>query len=275
MGGTTLCPFCNTRFNISAAQLEAYRGLMRCEHCTQAFDARTNYIPDQPVDTHAIAEAPQAVDQHTAVEDEEVTPLFKEEKPVKLLIQDVKQHNFRINSATGKTVASSAEAERGSGNKCRRWLTRTAAAFLLLLMMLQAVYFFRIDIAAHQPYLKPSLNGACRLLGCSVPLPQKSTLMSIESSDMAHDPANHMILNAQLRNHATYPQAYPQLELTLNDIQDKPLARRTFKPEDYLPSPENAQVGLLAGREFGVRLYLDTTDLKPAGYRLVLLYSRR
>jgi hypothetical protein len=62
------------------------------------------------------------------------------------------------------------------------------------------------------------------------------------------------------------------LELTLNDRQDKPVARRVIKPADYLPPSETEQTGLLANHELNLKLPLDTTDLNPNGYRLVVFY---
>jgi len=107
-----------------------------------------------------------------------------------------------------------------------------------------------------------------------VPLPQHADLMGIESSDLEADPAreNRITLNALLRNRAPYAQAFPNLELTLNDLNDKPLARRVFRPADYLHPPENEQTGLLPNHELAIKLRLDVTELRPTGYRLALLY---
>ena len=133
----------------------------------------------------------------------------------------------------------------------------------------------RTDLAARLPSLKPALVGYCRLLKCSVPLPQKAELLSIESSGLEADPAreNQIILNALLRNRATFTQAFPSLELTLNDAQDKPVARRVFRPADYLPLAENEKSGLLPNREIIIRLHLNTANLNPVGYRLMLVDS--
>ena len=169
------------------------------------------------------------------------------------------------------------EGDRPSPPAYRRWPWAIAAFVLLLVLFAQAAYFFRVDLAARLPGLKPALAGYCKLLGCSVPLPQKPDLMSIESSDLEADPThvNQITLNALLRNRAPYAQAFPNLELTLNDTQDKPLARRIFKPKDYLPLLESEQTGLLPNRELSVKLYLNTADLRPIGYRLVLFYPQR
>jgi predicted Zn finger-like uncharacterized protein len=158
----------------------------------------------------------------------------------------------------------------------RRWPWIAGSALLCILLLAQALYFFRIELAARLPGLKPVLVGYCGLLGCSVPLPQKPDLMSIESSELEADPEheNQIVLVVLLRNRATHVQAFPVLELSLNDTQDKVLARRLFKPADYLPATETEAAGLRPNRELNIRLRLDTTDLRPTGYRLALFYPQ-
>ena len=109
-----------------------------------------------------------------------------------------------------------------------------------------------------------------------MPLPQNTDLISIESSDLEADPAheNQITMHALLRNRAAYAQAFPNLELTLNDNEDKPLARRTFRPADYLPPQESMQAGLLPNHELSIKLHLNTASLKPFGYRLAFFYSK-
>jgi len=164
--------------------------------------------------------------------------------------------------------------EPRTGYRSLNWVI--ASALLILLLCMQAAYFFRIELAAHTPGLKPALTSYGKLFGGSVPLPQDASLMSIESSDLETDPAheNRIILNVLLRNRATYAQAFPNLELTLNDSQDRPLARRTFMPKDYLPPVESEKTGLQANHELNIKLPLGITDLKPTGYRLALHYPR-
>jgi len=98
--------------------------------------------------------------------------------------------------------------------------------------------------------------------------------MSIESSDLVADPLqpNVVKLSALLHNRAEYSQAYPNIELSLTDNQNKVLARRIFTPAEYLPSGENETNGTGQNRELNILLRLDTGDLKPTGYKLLLFY---
>lgn len=252
--GTTVCPHCDTRFKISQAQLEAHHGMVRCGHCLKAFDTRPNFAPDQ---LDLPLELP-VLDKPVASRDSKVAVL----QPMTLAEQ----------------VAIVQESGDGESRPERRsWPWAIAALLLLLMLLAQAAYFFRVDLAAQLPGLKPALAGYCRILKCSVPLPQHTDLISIESSGLEADPANENLiaLNALLRNRAPYAQAFPNLELTLNDSQDKALARRLFRPADYLPPQENETAGLSPNSEISIKLHLNTANLKPMGYRLVLLYPSR
>jgi hypothetical protein len=66
-------------------------------------------------------------------------------------------------------------------------------------------------------------------------------------------------------------QAWPSLELTLTDPNDKPLVRRVFAPREYLSSGTAA--GGFAGRsEQTVKLSFQLADLKPSGYHIAIFY---
>ena len=161
-----------------------------------------------------------------------------------------------------------------SGKLKRVWPWTVATALSMLVFLVQIVYLLRVDLAANFPLTKPTLTSACEILKCTVPLPQNVTMMSIESSSLEDAPQNHVVLNALLRNRATFAQAFPSLELTLTDTHDGPQARRIFKPSDYLPPTESETTGLLPNHEIPIKLHLDTMDIKPSGYRLVLFYPQ-
>ncbi len=290
--GTTLCPHCDTRFKIAEAQLEAHHGMVRCGHCLQAFDARPNFVSDQPnpqlelpiPNEPTLSAKQRSTDHKWAPRDE--TPNFSQLTPALVGPRDDAQpaapHPSKVPVLQPMALAKQAAFVRDENNseapvKQHAWPWTIAVFLLLAVLLAQAAFFFRVDIAARLPSLKPSLISYCQILKCSVPLPQKTDLIDIESSDLEADPEheNQITLNALLRNRASYAQAFPNLELTLNDIQDKPLARHIFRPIDYLPLAENEKVGLQPNQEVGIKLHLNTTDLKPAGYRLALFYPQQ
>lgn len=315
MDGTTRCPHCETRFKIGVTQLEAHQGMVRCGKCMQIFDARPDFIPDQPSpqlelviadliedvssepifpDEAALNNAEVSAESEPSAAAEAVASVVFPEHEThhadtldfvtpRPPVHQSKQDNGSIFLDTDDTIdesihhSDSDEAEDQPEVATRRWLWAVPAATLTLLLIAQAAYIFRAEIAARQPGLKPLLEQYCEVLDCKVGLPQSNELMSIESSTLEANPnySRHITLKALLRNRASYPLAYPDLELTLNDRQDSPVARRIFKPSDYLPSKDKIDMGLQANNETNVELYLDTTDLNPNGYRLVLYYPTK
>jgi predicted Zn finger-like uncharacterized protein len=253
MHGTTICPHCDTRFKVTKEQLGAQHGMVRCGHCLQAFDTFPNFVPDQ-LDLQLELPKLENLLEPRGSEMAVLQPMTLAEQVA--MVQGDFDSKFQ--------------------HKRRTWPWAIPALFLLLILLLQIAYFFRIDLAARLPGLKPALIGYCRILKCSVTLPQHTDLIGIESSELEADPSNEsqITLNALLHNRASYTQAFPNLELTLNDNQDKPLARRMFIPADYLPQTENEAIGLPPNHELGIKLHLNTADLKPSGYRLVLLYLK-
>ena len=150
-----------------------------------------------------------------------------------------------------------------------------AAAALLLLLGGQLVVAYRTQIATFYPASRPLLEQLCRAARCEVGLPKAADQLVIESSDLqAVDAAkpNLIQLAASVRNRAAIEVAFPAIEVTLTDAQDRPLARRVLLPEQYLAGRQPARAGLRAGEDFSIRLTLDTTELRPVGYRLYLFY---
>jgi hypothetical protein len=148
-------------------------------------------------------------------------------------------------------------------------------ALLALLLPLQGILLFRDALADRFPAMHPVLDSLCRQAGCRVPLPRRPDKLEIEASDLqALDPArpNRVVLIASIRNLASVTQAYPQLELTLTDPADHPLARRVFEPTHYLPESVAPDAGFAPRGEVSVRLQLDTGTVTPSGYRLFLFH---
>lgn len=251
MQGTTACPNCDARFKITNEQLTTHHGMVRCGNCKEAFDVRANFIPDQldlQLELPILNEPIPATYSKLAV----LQPMTLAEQVT--FVQDDDSNGFQPGQ--------------------RIWPWAIASLLLLLLMCAQTAYLFRVDLAANLPGLRPALASYCKILKCTLPLPHHSGLISIESSELEADPEhkNQIVFDALLRNRAPYAQAYPDLELTLNDSLDQPLARRIFTPADYLPPAQSETAGLPANSELAIKLRMDTAELKPSGYRLVLLY---
>lgn len=258
MSMVTSCPRCHTTFRIRHEELRASRGRVRCGQCSEifnAFDALAT-LDELPSEAAVSAFPANEGDETGTVPD-----------------LHTKVSSKWAESAKPLTFTDMA-AEKAARRNRHTWTWFAAALVMMALLTAQAAYIYRSQIAAYFPDLKPYLQRYCEFLQCTVGLPQFSELLSIESSDLQADPnrSGLIVLTAILRNRAPFAQAYPVLELTFTDTQDHMVARRVFTAAEYLASNANPNLGMQANSEFTTKLYIDSDDLKPAGYRLFLFY---
>lgn len=246
----TRCPHCGTTFRATPEQLKVRHGCVRCGQCQTVFDGLESLVevPETPP-----PEVPP-----------EALPVGETPPP--------KREGESIGAAPEPAREAPAAPVGGEKPSYRRW-PWLLGIFLLALpaIFLQALMHFRVDIAVLHPGTKPALRVLCRLLDCDLPLPRRIDLVSIENSDLhPASPANdgRLQLSASLRNRASFAQAWPYLELTLTDPDDRPLARKPFAPAEYLPTDVSHSGGFPAGAEQSVALTLEAPDVPAAGYRL-------
>ncbi|WP_319004573.1 zinc-ribbon and DUF3426 domain-containing protein [Methylobacillus caricis] len=168
------------------------------------------------------------------------------------------------------------EKKSGKASKLKipLWLTIPLCILLLLTAAGQAMYFFRTELASLWPASKPFLVSSCEFLGCEIPLSKNPELLALDDSDLQEDIEHPEViqLSTTLINNATFVQAYPMLELTLTDDDDKPKLRRIFKPSEYLPSETDIEAGIPANEEIQIKLSLSTSGETVSGYRVFVTY---
>lgn len=154
-----------------------------------------------------------------------------------------------------------------------RLILALGSVLLALLALMQAAIVMRTEIAARWPATLPALSQLCNLAGCRIGLPQQIEYVTIESHELQALPnsENGFLLSTLLRNRSKVAQAWPYLELTLNDPADQPVARRVLAPADYLPAAERAR-GMAPSSERPVRVSFTLSQLKASGYRLYVFY---
>lgn len=257
----TQCPQCGTRFKVTQVQLDAHDGLVRCGRCHEVFDASKHLHDDEPSPQLSLPiDAALPADQTDLAPITDVPGLEDEPTTLAQQVQFVEELTDEVLEMPRRQTS---------------WIGILAILLLALSLLGQSLYFFPGEIGTQLPGLKPMLEDYCALLDCTVALPQKADLLVIESSELESDPeqGNIVTLHALIHNRAPYAQAYPDLELTLTSALDQPVARRVFHPANYLPAGTNEKQGFPGNRDLDVKVHLDTTDLKPAGYRLFLFYS--
>lgn len=149
-----------------------------------------------------------------------------------------------------------------------RWPFVLTSLVLLMLLLTQLLYHFRTEVVQRVP----DMSGLYAMAATNVPLPQNSELVGIDVSDLQADNARGLlILQATVRNRATFAQAWPLLELTLTDTQDAVISRRVLSAEEYLPPGSHTPA--FAGRsDIAIKLWLEAKGVGASGYRLYLFY---
>ncbi|HEX5394591.1 MAG TPA: DUF3426 domain-containing protein [Rhodocyclaceae bacterium] len=155
----------------------------------------------------------------------------------------------------------------------RRWPWVVLAVLASLLLVGQAIFYYRVEVAVAAPALKPLLKATCESLGCEVPRPRKAEMLDIESSDLhPGKQKGRLQLVAVLKNKAPFSQELPVLEVSLTDVADRALIVKALQPADYLPAGRKPTTGFPAKGEINVSLTLDAGDTPASGYRLYLYY---
>ena len=168
-----------------------------------------------------------------------------------------------------------------------RWQRPAIRALLAVLSVVlvaagatQAAWTWRDAIAARWPQTQPALARLCAISGCTLEAPRRPQALVIDTSSMVPDAQGVLKLTASLRNRSAEPVAYPALELTLTDTQDRIVARKVIEPRDYLhPLPGNAAAarqrilhGLAGGAELSIQLNLHLSKDQASGYTLYAFY---
>jgi predicted Zn finger-like uncharacterized protein len=279
----TRCPHCDTVFRVTPQQLQVSSGQVRCGRCQEVFDAfatLTSRLPGGRLEQVGSIQAEQPVRRYEpTVAREDATPARAAASEPAAPAQPspsapASAAPYRVPEPEILTLPPDVfGADAGNAS---RWPWALACLGAALVLAAQAAWFFPTQIGLRLPGLRPLLVQYCAWTGCKAELPQAPDLLFIEASDLQLlDPArpNEVLLTASVRNRAGFEQALPLLELTLTDNANRTAARKVFKPAEYLGTSLEPQQGIGAGQEVSVRLYLDTGEVKAAGYRLYLFFA--
>ncbi len=219
-----------------------------------ATDAVTTVAPKQQAYQEDRA---TGVEEHVAAEEEEL---------------EEEQDDGAADDDAPAFVQKAERRERLS--RIARIVMTVGAVILGIGLLLQATYVWRNTIAAWLPSTRPLLTAACAPLHCSVGLPTSIDQLVLDSSELQLVPPNQNIytLSALLRNRGYSAQAWPYLELTLNDGDEKALTRRVFTPREYLGSAQLVDKGLAGEGEQQIKLTFELAQPAASGYRVYLFY---
>lgn len=174
--------------------------------------------------------------------------------------------------------AADASFLRGQRAPSRWHAPRMRGALIALSLLLSVTFCAQIlvherdRVAAQAPGLRGLLDALCGVVGCQIAPMRQIDAIVIDSSAFNKIRGDVYRLDFALKNSASNALAAPAIELTLTDLQDRPVMRRVFQPSEFgLTSPvlqsQSETRGALA-----VTLKTSTGGERIAGYRILAFY---
>ncbi|MBD3609133.1 MAG: DUF3426 domain-containing protein [Gammaproteobacteria bacterium] len=231
----THCPECNTYFRVSADQLRAAQGKVRCSNCETVFNALDTLDETLPEGQVTANEDASAQQQTTA-------------EPAKKT----------------KTKKAKKTKEPGKSSAMLKAVAGVIVVLLLTTLLIgQSAIALRDKLAHKYPVVRPHLETLCLYLDCKIGLQQDLEKYTLKHKDIRLHPTmrSAILINANLLNEAEFAQPYPQVELTFSGAQSKVIAQRTFSPQEYLPDTSLIEAGL--GPRQSALLVLEVVDPGP------------
>ncbi len=285
----TTCNHCGSRFRVTPTQLNAKQGQVRCGRCRNIFNGfeALERFPDDDTGARLLAAAegtkgaertpapkPPQVDDLPDLESLDSPPPPAPEpqyvEPPAPVPSTPPRSAAPVRQAPAVEVSLPPPPEREP--PARAWTF--GATLLALVLATELAYAYRSPIAQRYPVLRPYMESACNVVGCTVPWAREESLLKLEESELLEVPGKpgEISLNARIRNLAPVPQEYPFIELTLTDIGGQPAIRRVLQPPDYLGRPPVGGETIAPGAELNVQLRLETPRTKATGYELLIFY---
>lgn len=243
MSLATKCPHCRTTFKVAKDQLKLQNGLVRCGICQKIFNGNEQLFDSQQVDLTAQDSDPEYIAQ----------PL-----PKKADDAELQQLSFIRQAHTKKRVT-------------RLFLLGIVA--LLFLMVAQATYLLRNVIAAAYPPANHALVTLCKYARCQIQQLTQLDALSYEGAQLHTLPReNTFEFSLLMRNQSALRQAWPYIELSLQNAQKRTVLKRIFTPADYLTNATDVTRGFAAHQEHAVRLYFELDQVHASDYAAALFY---
>ena len=299
----TACTDCGARFRVTPEQLNLRQGAVKCGSCGHVFNGfeTLEQIPDEQFASYREGTSdpgpqfgPQdaagdrvetATSQYVTARRESVEVV----EPVQPLDREFEAEIERHAAARSADEAGPDGSRAGGSPEplpqayelpapaprvrpSRLW--GFGALILFLSLAALGVFEYRAALATRYPDLRPAMQAACEQIGCSVPWQNDELAVKLEDSELLEIPGQPglITLSTRIRNLSDHPQEFPQLQLTLTDIDGQASVRRVFAPADYLGRALKAGDVMPARGDTLVSLRLEAKRVKPTGYELLLFY---
>ena len=238
MAVLTKCPQCETVFRVSAEQLRAAGGWVRCGRCATEFNAVAKLTDS------------------------------REDRAIAINLDDGPKPEAELRNLV-------VTGDRPSGGPGRRFRdggwrnTLWGLGTVLLALLLADQYLWQNQPSlARSPEWRPWMVEFCKLSDCEVAEYRQLDLLELRKRDLRMDPDRRgvLIVNAILVNRAAMEQAFPVVELSLKDKHHHTIARRRFQATTYMGSGFDAGDHMTPEIPYHLRLELLIPGDSPANF---------
>lgn len=262
----TLCPQCQTVFRVTAAQLKARDGQVRCGRCQHVFRADQHLI-ERPAESAA---KPKSAPRKRAAR-KSARPTVATETAD--LMSAIPAAPVTAPEPVRDAMVPDASLPPGPAPRTHSVFWTIGALVLFLVLLGQVVVYYSAELVRTAPVLRTTVSQLCRALPCQRLAPTDMHRLDLVETQVTPHPRYDRALRvkATMVNRAERAQPYPLLEVTLIDSQGNVVARRAYPPREYLRKPEAIAAGLPP--QVAVTAQLDITSPGPQanGFEILLL----
>ena len=243
----TRCPQCKTIYPLTAASLSHARGLVQCGQCGRAFSALSFLFDEWPSgEAHQPEKGPNAA-----------LPILKSgSKP----------------DSDDSTPPPDSDQPELPGSRLKRNAWIAATVMLSFFTLANIAWTFR------EPLMQiPRINDWMKQSG-QLQVEQQGLLknpqqIQLVSRDMHTHPTRSgiLVLSLTFVNLAARNQVFPELEVTLMDTANEPVAQRRLRPAEYLRPGFDTSAGLAADVYLPVLLELGDPGEQAVGFEIRFL----
>ena len=249
----TRCPQCKTVHVLKAAHLAQARGLVQCGPCGRTFSALSFLFDDWPAGEPCRPESGPGV----------TLPIL-EPAPAEVAAT--------TEPATEAPVGGDGDKAEPPAVNGRRLAWRAATVLLVLATAVNAAWTFREPLL-NNPRISAWFNKASETQVDEHGLLRDPQKIQLVSRDMHTHPTRSgiLVLSLTFVNLAPRKQAFPELEVTLTDASNQPVARRRLQPAEYLRPGADVDAGLATDVYLPVLLELGDPGEQAVGFEIRFL----
>ena len=165
--------------------------------------------------------------------------------------------------AVAPVIVLPEEKKRGS------WLARSLMTGTLCIL-LGGLYIYRERNSLYNhPIARPVMQASCVIFRCSVPSRVDLASLKLPKRTAYSHPnkPNALVLDFTIRNDAAFAQRFPLLLIKLTDHTGHSVARRTFRPAEYLDEWQQTDT-IAAGKRIDITLEVGDPGSRATGFEM-------